>query len=145
MVERSNCRLPLRRRYAGWTLASAFGGHTLFRAAFRALPARAGNVSAGAEIVVLAQTIGAEMHLVDFTIDHGYVSANIAAAAAFAWRRFTLPGGLQQAGFQKYSRRRNQKSHGNHARAQTQQRGFHMFAHGRHADCQSDQHRQRAK
>lgn len=48
---------------------------------------------------MLAQTIGAEVYLVDFAIDDRYASADVAATAGLALYRFALPLGLQKARF----------------------------------------------
>src|SRR5258707_768016 len=60
------------------------GGHALIALGFH--PARAGNVDAGTEVIVLCQTSAAEMKLVDFAVNDRVIFA--AKIASTAYRLF---------------------------------------------------------
>ena len=65
-----------------WFSAAGFGCHAFGGGRLVAMAARAGNVGAGAKVVVIGQTIPAKMNLMDFAVDHWGISASVTPATA---------------------------------------------------------------
>ena len=103
------------------------GGHALIALGFH--PARAGNVDAGTEVIVLCQTSAAEMKLVDFAVNDRVIFA--AKIASTAYRLFIrdrslfaeirrLRRGAGRLRFQVKSGGHEQRSHAEDSGAQAE-------------------------
>jgi hypothetical protein len=113
----------------------------------------AGYVAAGTKIIVLRETVGAHVNLVNFAMDHRQVTvANIATATdsssrvpGFSRSRLASRRRLNGTSFEKNARGRGQRAEGDSACTQDEKTSVRMFAQCRGQHDQSDARSQRSQ